>query len=206
MGGLKGCLAALTGNRPFSAFVALFALFRRAPGKSRERRKQGLFPQISSVLLKPPSLKSPFAATQGLTQEFHGPSCLQPRKSPKRVSLPWGRRPQGDQESEKSAPIYITYLYHLSISPIYIYLFIYLSFYLCICLSVYLSISNSLMGSFGKGSMGSLQKIVRKFLWNFRKLSAEFLHPFLTQSSVLFFKFPRIIWRISANFPQKPLR
>ena len=38
--------------------------------------------------------------------------------------------------------------------------------------------SNSLMGSFGKGS---LQKIFRKFLRNFRKLSAEFPRPFLAQ-------------------------
>ena len=38
--------------------------------------------------------------------------------------------------------------------------------------------NNSLMGSFGKGS---LQKSFRKFPRNFRKLSAEFPHPFLAQ-------------------------
>ena len=60
--GLKGRLAALPGNRPKSAKIALF--LPRAPGKSRKRREKGLFPQISSDLLKPPSLKPPFAALQ----------------------------------------------------------------------------------------------------------------------------------------------
>ena len=62
--GLKGCLAALPGNRPKSAFFALFRRVRRAPGKSRKRRRRAFFPQISSELLKPPSLKPPFAALQ----------------------------------------------------------------------------------------------------------------------------------------------
>ena len=54
--------------RPFSAFFALFRRVQRAPGKSRKRRKKAPFPQISSDLLKPPSLKPPFAALQ-----FRGP-------------------------------------------------------------------------------------------------------------------------------------
>ena len=57
------------------------------------------------------------------------------------------------------------------------------------------------MGSFGKGS---LQKIFRKFPRNFRKLSAEFPHPFLAQWNAFLCKFPRIFRRISANFPQNP--
>ena len=65
--GHKGCLAK-------SAFFALFLPFslssggkRKAPGKSRKRRINGLFPQMSPDLLKPPSLKPPFAALQGKT-------------------------------------------------------------------------------------------------------------------------------------------
>ena len=50
--------------RPFSAFFALFRKARRAPGKSRISEEKGLFPQISSDLLKPPSLKPPFTAPQ----------------------------------------------------------------------------------------------------------------------------------------------
>ena len=52
--GLKGCLAALPGNRPksaffapFSAFFALFRRVRRAPGKSR---KGGKRPSSSDIL------------------------------------------------------------------------------------------------------------------------------------------------------------
>ena len=70
--GFKGCLSALPSwksaeidlFRPFSAFFCPFRRVRRAPGKSRKRRKRGLFPQISSDLLKPPSLKPPSAAAQ----------------------------------------------------------------------------------------------------------------------------------------------
>ena len=52
-------------------------------------------------------------------------------------------------------------------------------------------ISNSLMGSFGRGHC-------RKFSANFRKLSAEFPHPFLTQSNVFLANFGEL----SAEFPQ----
>ena len=68
--GLKGCLAALPGNRPKSAFFALFCLFRPFPEGAKstweiqKTEEKGLFPQISSDLLKPLSLKPPFAALQ----------------------------------------------------------------------------------------------------------------------------------------------
>ena len=61
--GLKGCLAALPGNRPWSAFFALFLPFSPFSGGCEEHLgnpenggKKGIFPQISSDLLKPPSL------------------------------------------------------------------------------------------------------------------------------------------------------
>ena len=66
----KGCLAAVPENRPFSAFFALFLPFSFFSGgpeqylKNSEKARKDLFPQISSDLLKPPSLKLPFAASQ----------------------------------------------------------------------------------------------------------------------------------------------
>ena len=57
--GLKGCLAALPGNRPKSAFLpffCLFAFFRRAqtaPGKSRKRRKKAFFFRYPLTCLNP---------------------------------------------------------------------------------------------------------------------------------------------------------
>ena len=58
--GLKGCLAALPGNQPKSAEIALFlpffALFRRvrrAPGKSRKRRKKAFFLRYPQICLNP---------------------------------------------------------------------------------------------------------------------------------------------------------
>ena len=68
--GLKGCLAALPGNRPKWAFSPFFCLFRlfldgaKSIWKIQKTEEKGLFPQISSDLLKPPSLKPPFAALQ----------------------------------------------------------------------------------------------------------------------------------------------
>ena len=68
--GLKGCLAALSGNRPKSAFSPFFCFFRPFPEGAKstweiqKTEGKGLFPQISSDLLKPPSLKPPFAALQ----------------------------------------------------------------------------------------------------------------------------------------------
>ena len=64
-GGLKGCLAALPGNRPKSAKFCLLRPFPEGAKSTWEIQKteeKGLFPQISSDLLKPPSLKPPFAA------------------------------------------------------------------------------------------------------------------------------------------------
>ena len=68
-GGLKGVsppFLEIGRNRPFSAFFAVFRRVRSAPRKSRKRRKKGLFPQISSDLLEPPSLEPPFAGLQFL--------------------------------------------------------------------------------------------------------------------------------------------
>ena len=68
--GFKGCLAALPGigqNRPFPPFFCLFCPFPEGAKSTWEIQKteeKGLFPQISSDLLKPPSLKPPFAALQ----------------------------------------------------------------------------------------------------------------------------------------------
>ena len=67
---IKGCLAALPGNRPKSAFFALLlSFFLPFSGRCEEHlgekaEEKGLFPQISSDLLKPPSLKPLFAALQ----------------------------------------------------------------------------------------------------------------------------------------------
>ena len=74
--GLKGCLAALPGNRPKSAFFTPFSAFSPFSGGyeehlgNPENGGKRPFPQISSDLLKPPSLKPPFAALQFLSLEF----------------------------------------------------------------------------------------------------------------------------------------
>ena len=54
------CLAALPGNRPKSASFAFFCLFfaqlrrvRRAPGKSRKRRKRAFFLRYPQICLNP---------------------------------------------------------------------------------------------------------------------------------------------------------
>ena len=65
--GFKGCLAALPGNRPKSPFFCLFRPFpegAKSTWKIQKTEEKGLFPQISSDFLKPPSLKPPFAALQ----------------------------------------------------------------------------------------------------------------------------------------------
>ena len=75
--GLKGCLATLPGNRPFSPFFCLFHPFPEGPSSPWEFQKteeEGLFPQISSDLLKPPSLKPPFAALQAIQRMGRGHS------------------------------------------------------------------------------------------------------------------------------------
>ena len=56
-------------NRPFSPFFCLFRPFPEGPNstwKIQKTEEKGLFPQISLDLLKPPSLKPPFAALQWL--------------------------------------------------------------------------------------------------------------------------------------------
>ena len=69
--GFKGCLAALPRNQPKAAFFSpFFCLFRpfleglKSTWKIQKTEEKGLFPQMSSDFLKPPSLKPPFAAPQ----------------------------------------------------------------------------------------------------------------------------------------------
>ena len=65
--GLKGCLAALAGNRPKSAFFGRFLPFSPFSGGCEEHLENpengGKRPFSSDILgFKPPSLKPPFAA------------------------------------------------------------------------------------------------------------------------------------------------
>ena len=75
-GGLRGVwppFLEIGRNRPFSPF---FCLFRPFPGgakstwKIQKTEEKDRFPQISSDLLKPPSLKPPFAAPQGRARKL----------------------------------------------------------------------------------------------------------------------------------------
>ena len=69
-GGLRGVwppFLEIGRNRPFSPFCCPFRPFPEGTKSTWEIQKteeKGLFPQISSDLLKPPSLKPPFAALQ----------------------------------------------------------------------------------------------------------------------------------------------
>ena len=69
-GGLRGVwppVLEIGRNRPFSPFFCLFRPFPEGPEstwKIQKKEGKGLFPQISSDLLTPPSLKPPFAALQ----------------------------------------------------------------------------------------------------------------------------------------------
>ena len=69
-GGLRGVwppFPEIGRNRPFSPFFCLFRPFPESLKSTWEIQKteeKGLFPQISSDFLKPPSLKPPFAAPQ----------------------------------------------------------------------------------------------------------------------------------------------
>ena len=69
-GGLRGVwppFLEIGRNRPFSPFFCLFRPFpegAKSTGEIQKTQEKGLFPQISSDLLKPPSLKPPFAALQ----------------------------------------------------------------------------------------------------------------------------------------------
>ena len=70
-GGLRGVcppVLEIGRDRPFSPFFCLFRPFPEGPNSTWEIQKteeKGLFPQISSDLLNPPSLKPPSAALQG---------------------------------------------------------------------------------------------------------------------------------------------
>ena len=67
-GGLRGVwppVLEIGRNRPFSPFFCCFRPFLEGPKstwKIQKTEEKGLFPQISSDFLKPPSLKPPFAA------------------------------------------------------------------------------------------------------------------------------------------------
>ena len=67
-GGLRGVwppVLEIGRNRPFSPFFCLFRPFLeglKSTWKIQENGGKGLFPQISTDFLKPPSLKPPFAA------------------------------------------------------------------------------------------------------------------------------------------------
>ena len=84
-GGLRGVwppLPEIGRNRPFSPFFCLFRPFPdglESTWKIQKTEEKGLFPQISSDFLKPPSLKPPFAAPQGLRSnsriEVRGSGC-----------------------------------------------------------------------------------------------------------------------------------
>ena len=69
-GGLRGAwppVLEIGRNRPFSPFFCLFLPFpegTKSTWKIKKTEEKGLFPQISSDFLKPPSLKPPFAALQ----------------------------------------------------------------------------------------------------------------------------------------------
>ena len=74
-GGLRGVwlpFPEIGGNRPFSPFFCLFRPFPEGLGrlkstwKIQKTEEKGLFPQMSSDFLEPPSLKPPFAAPQVL--------------------------------------------------------------------------------------------------------------------------------------------
>ena len=75
--GLKGCLAALPGNRPKSPFFCPFsALFRRvprAPWKSRKRRKKAFFLRYPQISLNPHLLNPHLRHFNILSKTVFGP-------------------------------------------------------------------------------------------------------------------------------------
>ena len=84
-GGLRGVwppFLEIGRNRPKSPFFCLFRPFPEGAKSTWEIQKteeKGLFPQISSDFLKPPSLKPPFAARQSIpdlfSRRFRGGVC-----------------------------------------------------------------------------------------------------------------------------------
>ena len=75
-GGLRGVwppFLEISRNRPFSPFFYLSRPFpegAKSTWKIQKTEEKGLFPQISSDLLKPPSLKAPFAALKQNSRVF----------------------------------------------------------------------------------------------------------------------------------------
>ena len=95
--GLKGCLAALPGNRPksaffalflpfspFSAFFALFRRVRRAIGKSRKRRKKAFFLRYPRISLNP-HLLNPHLQHSNCPKKIHAKSM--PLSGPKSTPI-----------------------------------------------------------------------------------------------------------------------
>ena len=81
-GGLRGVwppFPEIGRNRPFPPFFCLFRPFPeglKSTWKIQETEEKGLFPQISSDFLRPPSLKPPFVALQLLLQPQSLPSLF----------------------------------------------------------------------------------------------------------------------------------
>ena len=75
MGGLRGIcppFLEIARSRPSSSDFCFFRPFPEGPNgawKIHKMKEKGLFPQISSDLLKPPSLRLPFAALQRKTNK-----------------------------------------------------------------------------------------------------------------------------------------
>ena len=104
-GGFKGCLAALPGDRPFSAFSApfpaFFALFRtvrRAPGKARKRRNKAFILQICGTPIL--AQLAPFGPSRSLLSPrlgFPGVSRSLQIRSPQSSSTQSSRMPNSWQ-------------------------------------------------------------------------------------------------------------
>ena len=92
-GGLRGVwppFLEIGQNRPFSPFFCVFRPFPEGAKGTWEIQKteeKGLFPQISSDFLKPPSLKHPFAAPQN--DECMSKVGQQSRFGSKKCTVSW---------------------------------------------------------------------------------------------------------------------
>ena len=83
-------------DQPFSPFFCLFRPFPEGPDstwKIQKTEEKGLFPQISSDLLKPPSLKPSFAALQNMRHHSGGIANLLQNcgKAPQGPARTWNR-------------------------------------------------------------------------------------------------------------------
>ena len=77
-GGLRGVwppFPEIGRNRPFSPFFRPFPEGAKSTWEIQKTEEKGLFPQISSDLLKPPSLKPPFAALQRTVDDLRFRVC-----------------------------------------------------------------------------------------------------------------------------------